>query len=103
MQSKKISISVASQNGVSWLVSQAEHARVYLTSHERLAAIMDSPERLDDAVAEIHRVSKLLHDRYLDNSLDAQSMQDFDELLREFGMRPDFRLASEDPSPYGGF
>lgn len=103
MQSKKISISIASQNGVSWLVSQAENARVYLTSHERLAAIMDSPERLDDAVAELHRVSKLLHDRYLDKALSDQTMQDFNELLRDFNLRPDFRSVTDDDNQFGGF
>ena len=30
-------------------------------------------------------------------------MQDFNELLRDFNLRPDFRLVTDDDNQFGGF
>ena len=45
---KRVPMSVASRQGVSRLANDATEARVALTSHGRVVAVVDSAERLDE-------------------------------------------------------
>jgi len=44
----RMPISVGSRKGLSSVVAAAEKERVFLTSHGRLVAVVDSAERLDE-------------------------------------------------------
>lgn len=48
-----VPISLAARKGVSALADMAEESRVALTSHGRVVAIVDSPERVDAEVRAI--------------------------------------------------
>ncbi|SKG68268.1 Uncharacterised protein [Mycobacteroides abscessus subsp. bolletii] len=50
-------VSIAARKGVSALAELSEGRRVALTSHGRVVAVVDSPERVDEQVREVREAA----------------------------------------------
>lgn len=53
MSSTNVPISFAARKGVSALAEMSRENRVALTSHGRVVAVVDSPERVDEQAAQV--------------------------------------------------
>lgn len=53
----RVPISVASRKGLSSIIAKAETERVLVTSHGRVVAVVDTAERLDEALRRIREAA----------------------------------------------
>jgi len=82
-------ITTASRMGVSAVAVAAERERVVLTSHGRTVAVVDSAERIDEALRRLREVAVAALDRAGDLVSERGSRLSLDEVCARAGVDPD--------------
>lgn len=81
-------ISVAARTGISSVSALAKERRVVLTSHGRPVAVVDSAERLDDAVRRMREASTVVLDAAADLVAARTGTLDLDGVCDRLGLDP---------------
>lgn len=79
-------IQEAAKRGVSWLNETAKDRRVLLTRFGRVAAVVDSAERLDETVAKVELASREVVERFADLGLGRSSHWSLEEVCSKLGI-----------------
>lgn len=69
-QAVRMPMTVAARKGVSAVAATAEDRRVVLTSHGRPVAVIDSAERLDDALRTVREAARIVVEAAADAALE---------------------------------
>jgi len=79
-------VSLAARKGVSALAEMSERKRVALTSHGRVVAVVDSPDRIDAEVREIREASWAIVEAAADLTSRRERRYSLDELCSKLGV-----------------
>lgn len=88
-ETSNVPISVAARKGVSALAEMAEDSRVALTSHGRVVAVVDSPERVDAEVRAIREAAWAVLETAADLAAGRGRRYTLDELCMQVGVDAD--------------
>lgn len=84
----RVPISEAAKKGVSWVSETAVERRVVLTRFGQPAAVVDSAERLDGAVAKIDATARAITDHFADAALERTGRHSLDDVISKLGLDP---------------
>ncbi|MBF6066049.1 hypothetical protein IU500_33970 [Nocardia terpenica] len=79
-------VSLAARKGVSALAELSEGRRVALTSHGRVVAVVDSPDRVDDEVREVREAAWAVVEAAADLAARRDRRYTLDELCAKVGV-----------------
>ncbi|CAM3446870.1 hypothetical protein H7J08_19395 [Mycobacterium frederiksbergense] len=86
MTTTNIPISVAARKGVSALAELSAENRVALTSHGRVVAVVDSPDRVDAEVREVRDAAWAVVEAASELATSRDRMYSLDELCAKAGI-----------------
>lgn len=84
----RVPIQVASQRGISWLNEQAATRRILLTRFGKVASVIDSAERIDEAVSRLEVAAREVTDSFCDRASDRTPTVDLETLCSRLGLDP---------------
>jgi hypothetical protein len=79
-------VSLAARKGVSALAELSEANRVALTSHGRVVAVVDSPQRIDNEVHELHEAAWAVVEAAADLAAHRDRRHNLDEVCAKIGV-----------------
>lgn len=86
---KRVPMSLASRHGVSRLASEASEARIALTSHGRVVAVVDSAERLDEDARKMREAAAVILDSAAERLYDRSAHFSLEDACAKLGISPD--------------
>lgn len=82
-------MSLASRRGVSRLASEASEARVALTSHGRVVAVVDSAERIDEDARKMREAAAAVLESAAERLQERSVRFDLEAACAKLGISPD--------------
>ena len=95
----RIPVSAASSKGVSGLIDEAEVHRIVLNRHGRVAAVIDSADRLDADVRRLREATNLVLDLAANLVSDRTAKRSLDEVCAKLGIDIERITAAADQEP----
>lgn len=98
---KRVPMSLASRHGVSRLASDASEARIALTNHGRIVAVVDSAERLDEDARKMREAAAVVLDSAAERLYDRSAHFSLEDACARLGISPDRVRARADEMRQG--